>query len=64
MGYDEVNLNVGCPSERVQDGAFGACLMKEPELVAKIMKTMREAVLIFKYILGQNTCNNKMQIRS
>jgi tRNA-dihydrouridine synthase A len=33
-GYDEVNLNVGCPSERVQRGAFGACLMAEPELVA------------------------------
>jgi tRNA-dihydrouridine synthase A len=33
-GYDEINLNVGCPSERVQSGAFGACLMREPELVA------------------------------
>ncbi|KAM3141863.1 hypothetical protein pb186bvf_005949 [Paramecium bursaria] len=45
-GYDEINLNVGCPSERVQDGAFGACLMKEPNLVAKIMKTIRENVQI------------------
>ncbi|CAD8046816.1 unnamed protein product [Paramecium primaurelia] len=45
-GFDEINLNVGCPSERVQDGAFGACLMKEPHLVAKCMKTMKEAVKI------------------
>src|SRR5471030_55365 len=43
-GYDEVNLNVGCHSERVQRGAFGACLMAEPELVADCVKAMREAV--------------------
>ncbi|WP_425516773.1 tRNA dihydrouridine(20/20a) synthase DusA [Paludibacterium yongneupense] len=43
-GYDEVNLNVGCPSERVQKGAFGACLMAEPELVADCVKAMRDAV--------------------
>lgn len=43
-GYDEVNLNVGCPSERVQNGAFGACLMAEPALVADCLKAMREAV--------------------
>ncbi len=42
-GYDEVNLNCGCPSERVQRGAFGACLMAEPELVADGMKAMRDA---------------------
>jgi tRNA-dihydrouridine synthase A len=42
-GYDEINLNVGCPSERVQRGAFGACLMAEPELVADCVKAMREA---------------------
>ena len=42
-GYDEVNLNCGCPSERVQRGAFGACLMAEPELVAECVKAMREA---------------------
>nr|WP_275405039.1 tRNA dihydrouridine(20/20a) synthase DusA [Crenobacter caeni] len=42
-GYDEVNLNVGCPSERVQKGAFGACLMAEPELVADCVKAMRDA---------------------
>jgi tRNA-dihydrouridine synthase A len=42
-GYDEVNLNCGCPSERVQRGAFGACLMAEPELVADCIQAMREA---------------------
>ncbi len=43
-GYDEVNLNCGCPSERVQRGAFGACLMAEPALVADAVKAMRDAV--------------------
>src|SRR5690606_18324542 len=41
-GYIEINLNVGCPSERVQSGAFGACLMREPELVADCLTAMRE----------------------
>ena len=45
-GYDEVNLNIGCPSERVQRGAFGACLMAEPELVADCVRAMRGAVKI------------------
>ncbi|PKO62497.1 MAG: tRNA dihydrouridine(20/20a) synthase DusA [Betaproteobacteria bacterium HGW-Betaproteobacteria-18] len=45
-GYSEVNLNCGCPSERVQRGAFGACLMREPELVADGIKAMRDAVSI------------------
>ncbi len=45
-GYDEVNLNCGCPSERVQRGAFGACLMTEPQLVADCVKAMRDAVAI------------------
>lgn len=45
-GYDEVNLNCGCPSERVQRGAFGACLMKEPSLVADGIKAMLDAVSI------------------
>ena len=40
-GYDEVNLNVGCPSDRVQSGRFGACLMQEPELVAECVAAMR-----------------------
>jgi tRNA-dihydrouridine synthase A len=45
-GYDEINLNCGCPSERVQRGAFGACLMAEPELVAEGVRAMHEAVSI------------------
>src|SRR5471030_1483242 len=45
-GYDEINLNCGCPSERVQRGAFGACLMNEPQLVADCVKAMRDAVSI------------------
>lgn len=44
FGYDEINLNVGCPSDRVQKGRFGACLMKEPELVRDCLAAMREAV--------------------
>lgn len=44
FGYDEINLNCGCPSERVQSGAFGACLMREPALVADGLAAMREAV--------------------
>ncbi len=43
-GYDEINLNCGCPSERVQRGAFGACLMAEAPLVADCVKAMRDAV--------------------
>jgi tRNA-dihydrouridine synthase A len=45
-GYDEINLNCGCPSERVQKGAFGACLMNEPQLVADCVKAMRDAVSV------------------
>jgi len=45
-GYDEINLNCGCPSERVQKGAFGACLMAEPQLVADCVKAMRDSVSI------------------
>ena len=45
-GYDEINLNCGCPSERVQRGAFGACLMAEPQLVADGVKAMRDTVSI------------------
>jgi len=43
-GYDEINLNVGCPSDRVQSGAFGACLMLEPERVADCVRAMKDAV--------------------
>ena len=45
-GYDEINLNCGCPSERVRRGAFGACLMAEPDLVADCLKAMQDAVSI------------------
>jgi len=43
-GYDEINLNIGCPSERVQRGAFGACLMAEPRLVADCVRAIRDSV--------------------
>ncbi len=46
FGYDEVNLNVGCPSDRVQDGRFGACLMREPDLVAEGVAAMKRAVAV------------------
>lgn len=45
-GYDEINLNCGCPSERVQRGAFGACLMNEPALVADCVRAMRDVVSV------------------
>jgi tRNA-dihydrouridine synthase A len=56
-GYDEINLNCGCPSERVQRGAFGACLMDEPKLVADCVKAMCDAVSIdvtVKHRIGIN----------
>ena len=46
LGYDEINLNVGCPSDRVQEGRFGACLMAEPQLVADCVAAMRARVKI------------------
>jgi tRNA-dihydrouridine synthase A len=46
FGYDEINLNVGCPSDRVKDGRFGACLMAEPDLVASCVAAMKRAVKI------------------
>ena len=46
FGYDEINLNVGCPSDRVKEGRFGACLMAEPELVASCVDAMKRAVKI------------------
>lgn len=46
VGYDEVNINCGCPSDRVQSGAFGACLMREPATVASCVSAMRAAVSI------------------
>ena len=46
FGYDEINLNVGCPSDRVQEGRFGACLMAEPALVGDCVAAMKAAVAI------------------
>src|SRR5690242_21786635 len=46
VGYDEINLNVGCPSDRVQSGRFGACLMREPDLVADCVRAMRGSVSV------------------
>ena len=46
LGYDEINLNVGCPSDRVQSGRFGACLMREPQLVAECMAAIGAAVTV------------------
>jgi len=45
-GYDEINLNVGCPSDRVQSGTFGACLMRTPDLVAECISAMKAAVAV------------------
>lgn len=60
-GYDEINLNCGCPSERVQRGAFGACLMAEPALVAQCIKAMRDATSIevtVKHRIGLDACDS------
>ena len=60
-GYDEINLNCGCPSERVQKGAFGACLMREPQLVADCVKAMQDAVSVpvtVKHRLGLDGTTN------
>jgi len=46
MGYDEINLNLGCPSERVQKGSFGACLMIEPKVVQRCLNAMKQSVSI------------------
>jgi tRNA-dihydrouridine synthase A len=65
-GYDEINLNCGCPSERVQRGAFGACLMAEPELVADCVKAMRDAVAIdvtVKHRIGIDAMDNYEFVR-
>jgi tRNA-dihydrouridine synthase A len=65
-GYDEVNLNCGCPSERVQKGAFGACLMAEPQLVADCVKAMRDTVSIdvtVKHRIGINDVDQYSFVR-
>ena len=65
-GYDEINLNCGCPSERVQRGAFGACLMAEPELVADGVAAMRDAVAVpvtVKHRIGIDRCESYAFVR-
>ena len=66
-GYAEINLNVGCPSDRVQSGRFGACLMAEPELVAECVRAMRAATeSTFFALMGPNSrwpCSSAARIR-
>lgn len=65
-GYDEINLNCGCPSERVQKGAFGACLMAEPTLVADCVKAMRDVVdidITVKHRIGINDVDSYAFVR-
>ncbi|MGB6976935.1 MAG: tRNA dihydrouridine(20/20a) synthase DusA [Gammaproteobacteria bacterium] len=60
-GYDEINLNVGCPSHRVQAGRFGACLLKEPQLVAECVAAMKNAVdlpITVKTRIGVDECDS------
>jgi tRNA-dihydrouridine synthase A len=66
-GYDEVNLNVGCPSDRVQSGRFGACLMREPALVADCVAAMRAAVTMpvtVKCRIGVDDQNPEQALRT
>mgnify|MGYP001490783426 FL=1 len=65
-GYDEINLNCGCPSERVQRGAFGACLMNEPQLVADCVKAMVDVVQVpvtVKHRIGIDKDENYALVR-
>jgi tRNA-dihydrouridine synthase A len=65
-GYDEINLNCGCPSERVQRGAFGACLMNEPALVADCVRAMRDVVSVpvtVKHRIGVDTVEDYSFVR-
>src|SRR5215472_4426497 len=67
FGYDEINLNVGCPSDRVQSGRFGACLMREPELVARCVSAMRAAVSVpvtFKCRIGVDDQDPEHSLRA
>ncbi len=66
-GYDEVNLNVGCPSDRVQRGRFGACLMAEPTLVADAVRAMRAAVTLpvtVKHRLGIDELDDDVHLHA
>lgn len=61
-GYDEINLNCGCPSDRVQNGAFGACLMNEPDSVARCIEAMTKAITIpvtVKCRIGIDDCEER-----
>ncbi len=65
-GYDEINLNCGCPSERVQKGAFGACLMAEPDTVARGVESMTRAVktpISVKCRIGIDNCESEPFLR-
>src|SRR5438874_4213613 len=65
-GYDEINLNIGCPSERVQRGAFGACLMAEPGLVAQCVRAISDAVaklVTVKHRVGIDRVENYSFVR-
>jgi tRNA-dihydrouridine synthase A len=65
-GYQEINLNCGCPSERVQRGAFGACLMNEPQLVADCVKAMVDVVAVpvtVKHRIGIDQCESYEFVR-
>jgi tRNA-dihydrouridine synthase A len=67
VGYDEINLNVGCPSDRVQSGRFGACLMREPNLVADCAAAMRDAMsacVTIKCRLGVDEQNPEESLRT
>ncbi|MEE9551844.1 MAG: tRNA dihydrouridine(20/20a) synthase DusA [Gammaproteobacteria bacterium] len=67
LGYDEVNLNIGCPSDRVQSGRFGACLMAEPELVARCITEMKHNVNIpvtVKTRIGINDHDSYEELKS
>ena len=62
LGYDEINLNIGCPSERVQKGSFGACLMEDPELVKECLEAMQEVTstpITVKCRIGINERDDK-----
>ncbi len=64
-GYDEINLNVGCPSDRVQSGAFGACLMAQPEIVAACVEAMQQAVdvpVTVKHRIGIDTQDSEADL--
>ncbi len=64
-GYDEINLNVGCPSDRVQSGRFGACLMREPQLVADCVAAMQDAVRVpvtVKHRIGVDEQNEETDL--